>query len=246
MKNFIFSMLVAMVSLFTLSFSLTSCSSNKSGNSSEAGADDSFTETPLFDDYVLISGEVTPDGATKPVVKTGLKKGDKIIIKPKYDGIVFDFAMNVFKCETDPKKYTVADMDGKILREGLYDNVTMDEDSAFYRFRNDEGIAVYSTKAKTSWGMYDDVVTTDNFLFSKKSKKWGMTSLDGKTYFDRVYDKIYVVNYKSERDFDVVTLKDGKWELCDQDQSYYDASETEIKNLIHTPLDPVGVLDVKF
>ncbi len=246
MKNFIFSMLVAMLSLFTSSFVLTSCNSNKSGNSTETGTDDSFTESPLFDDYVVISGEVTIDGYAKPEIKSGLKKGGKVIIQPRFEGIVYDPDIDGFKCETGAEQYTVADMEGNILREGSYSSVTLDEDGAYYRFRNDEGIAVYSTKAKTSWGMYDDVVTTDNFVFSKKNKKWGMTSLDGKTYFERDYDKIYVVNYKSERDFDVVTLKDGKWELCDQDKAYYDASDDEIKKLINYPLDPVGVLDVKF
>ena len=249
MKNFIYSLVTMLVMLFTC-VSLSSCGNDnkpKTAAVDESSEDvgDILSQTELFDGYVVFQSSVVPLGETASQVRAGLKKDGKVIIEPRFANIEYDAALDGFKCYADAQLYTVANMDGKVLREGAYERVDREEDGAIYRFFNKDKMAVYSTKAQTSWGMYEKIVVTKHFVFVKEGNLWGVKSIDGVYEFDKIYNKVYVVNYKSEKKFDVVTCENGKWELCDQDKAYYsDASEAEIKRLIKAPVaEPVGELD---
>ena len=244
MKKFLFSLAAMFIMMFTMC--LTSCNSNKSKDT--ADEEEILSQMEVGNGFISYAVNYTPEGKKEPEVRYGLKdRNGKVLIEPReYLSINYDYDLGCFVCKTNSKQYTVADSTGYIMRYGSYDRVTKDKDGAYYRFYNADGIAVYCTKTKKTWGMYDEVITTDNFIFEKSGSKWGFTSIDGKYYFEKIYDKIYVVNYKSEKEFDVVIYKDGKWELCDQSEAYYDASQTDIKTLIKHPTGPAGVLDVKF
>ena len=251
MKNFIFSLVTMLVMLFTC-VSLSSCgNSNKSKTaepdaSTESSEDigDVLSQVDLFDGYVIFQSSIVPFGETESKVRSGLKKDGKILIEPRFANISYDANLNGFKCYTDTKLYTVADMNGKVLREGGYERVERENDGAVYRFFNKDKMAVYVAKAQNSWGMYEKIVVTDHFVFLKENNLWGVKSLDGNYEFDRAYNRVYIVNYKSAKDFAVVTCIEGEWKLCDQDNAYYDTSEAEIKKLVKFPVgEPVGELD---
>lgn len=241
MKKFYSIMAVAIVALFAMG--LTSCNSNKSNSAGDS--ENKYTETPLINDFVLLSA-TNDDGATV----TGLKKGDQVVIEPEYKSITFNAVDNTFECVVSEdgahKKFTLADADGHIMRPGEYEKVTKD-DYGYYHFFNDEGEAIYSPKAKTSQGMYKEIVIggpNHEFIFCKKDSKWGVFSFDG-LYVEKMYDNVYIADYKNDKSFVIITCKDGEWEMCDQGKVYFDATSAEIKKLVKTS-NPVGFLDVKF
>ena len=171
MKKIFSVMVVAIVAL--CSIVLTSCNSNKSNSASEG--ENKYTESPLINDFVLLS-TVNDDGTAV----TGLKKGDNVVIEPQYKEITYDAVENTFECLVSDdgahRKFTLADADGRIMRPGEYEKVTKDE-YGYYHLFNDEGEAIYSPKAKTSQGMYQKIVIggpNHEFIFCKKDGKWGV------------------------------------------------------------------------
>lgn len=244
MKKIFSVMVVAIVAL--CSIVLTSCNSNKSNSASDG--ENKYTEAPLINDFVLLS-TVNDDGTAV----TGLKKGNDVVIEPQYKEITYDAVDGTFECLVSDdgahRKFTLADTDGRIMRPGEYEKVTKDE-YGYYHFFNDEGEAIYSPKAKTSQGMYQKIVIdgpNHEFIFCKKEGKWGVFSFEG-LYVEKMYDNVYIVNYKSDKSFVVITNKNGEWEMyeqTDKEKLYYDVTAAEIKKLIKTS-EPSGFLDVKF
>lgn len=225
-------------------FTLSSCG-NKSNNT--ANADDEYVtvSTPVAG-YTIIADKADSKSL-------GLKKGTDVLIDPSsdfvsYTKIEYDAALQGFKLYKDATKYVLADMTGHIIRDGAFDKITRDEDGSWYRLYSGELIGVYSPKAKHSWGMYEECKTEKGFVFAKQSGKWGCLNLDESLYMEKQYDKIYVVNYKSEKEFNVFALKDGNWAMFDAKGAEYDTSSAEIKGFLgkRKLSEPVGILDINF
>lgn len=237
-----FSLVVLVIAMCTM---FVACGQKKSTEVKN----DIVSSAQIGNGFTLIAKNVNYLGEKVDYPIYGVQKDGKDIIEANYKKIEFDKELQIFKCYSLDRDndITLITQEGKKLREGNFTEVTLDEDKAYYRFKEADGkIGVYSNKGKTSWGMYDDVVTTDYFIFKKVGEKWGLVTITGEPYWDTDYDKIYVINYKSEKEYDVVMLSGGTWELCNQSKEYYDASQTEIKNLVKKAKDSVGVLNVKW
>lgn len=237
-------MVVAIVAL--CSIVLTSCNSNKSNSASEG--ENKYTEAPLIDDFVLLS-TVNDDGTAV----TGLKKGNDVVIEPQYKEITYDAVDGTFECLVSDdgahRKFTLADTDGRIMRPGEYEKVTKDE-YGYYHFFNDEGEAIYSPSAKKSLGMYEKISIggpNHEFIFCKKDGKWGVSTFGDIFFLEKVYDRVYIVNYKNDKSFVVITQKGDDWEMyeqTDKEKLYFDVTAAEIRKL--TKNSESGFLDVKF
>ena len=247
MKKIVSFMVVAIVALCAMV--LTSCNSNKSNSVSNGnGGGNEYSESPLIGDFVLLSS-VNADGTTV----TGLKKGDKVVIEPQFREITYDAVNGTFECLVSDdgahRKFTLADADGHIMRPGEYEKFTKDE-YGYYHLFNDEGEAIYSPSAKKSLGMYEKISIggpKHEFLFCKKDGKWGVSTFGDIFYLEKMYDRVYIVNYKNDKSFVVITQKGDEWEMyeqTDKEKLYYDVTAAEIRKL--TKDRESGFLDVKF
>ncbi len=242
MKKF-FAYLVLAIALILAAVSLVSC------NNKPQAEEKKVEKQHLIGDFFAFKGEVVSLDNAAPKMQYGILKGDSVILAPQYDKIVWDKGFDGFRCYTGTKNFTIADTQGKVLRFGAYAKVTRENDGEFYYFYDEDGkIAVYSKQAGRSWGMYDEVVIDKTFLFCREGKDWGVISFNQKLYLNKDYNNIYVVNFKNENDYSVITCKNGEWEMFDQDQKYYDASSAELKRMCNKPAKgkAVGVLNINF
>lgn len=227
-------------------FMLSSCG-DKSNNTAANAADEYVTVSTPVAGYTIIADKADSKSL-------GLKKGEEVLIDPSsdftsYTKIEYDAALKGFKLYNDGAKYVLADMDGHIIRDGAFDKITRDEDGAWYRLYSGELVGVYSVKAKHSWGMYKECKTDKEFIFAKpEGGKWGCMTTDESLYMEKQYDKIYIVNYKNPKDFNVFALKGSTWSMFDAKGAEYDTSSAEIKGFLgkRKLSEPVGILDISF
>lgn len=243
MKKF-FAYLILAIALVLATVTLVSCSSKPQVEEKKV------EKVLLVGDYFSFKDEVVAllDNAT-PKMQYGIMKGDSVILAPQYDKIAWDKDLNAFRCYTGTKNFTIADTNGKVLRHGAYAKITRENDGEFYYFFGENGkIAIYCKQAEKSWGMYDEVVVDKTFVFCREGKNWGVASFNQKLYLDKDYSNIYVVNFKNENDYSVITCKNGEWTMFDQDQKYYDAPSAELKRMCNKPAKgkAVGVLNINF
>ena len=242
MKKF-FAYLILAITLVLAAVTLVSCSSKPQVEEKKV------EKVLLVGDYFSFKDEVIALDNATPKMQYGIMKGDSVILAPQYDKIAWDKDLNAFRCYTGTKNFTIADTNGKVLRHGAYAKITRENDGEFYYFFGENGkIAIYCKQAEKSWGMYDEVVVDKTFVFCHEGKNWGVASFNQKLYLDKDYSNIYVVNFKNENDYSVITCKNGEWTMFDQDQKYYDAPSAELKRMCIKPAKgkAVGVLNINF
>lgn len=237
MKKFLFLMVAV------LAIVLTSCSSNKKSKENQSSvAEPKALVTPLFDGYALVNQADSQTG----IHKFGLQLNDKVIIEPAYRNVVYDPALDGFKCYSDNKNFVLADMTGHIVCYGNYETAEK-KDSLFF-FHGEEGYAVYNSSAKKSLGIYNKIDVQGQFVFYQKDGKWGVQTFDGKFNRPNVYSHIFIVNFKNMNDFAVASCQDDSWELTDQSGAYYNVTPLQVKQLLSGHIgDRYGLLrKVKF
>ncbi|MDO4162055.1 MAG: hypothetical protein Q4D80_03495 [Pseudomonadota bacterium] len=235
--------ILAVIAIAMITVCVTSCGNKKAPEAKS----DIVSQTQLAGGYSIVAKNVNIFGEKVEQPVFGVQKNGKDLIEADYTKIELDKKLNVFKCYASNGEISLRTTDGKTIRTGIFTEVTLDENGAYYRFKDKEGkVGVYSTKGKTSWGMYDDVITTDYFIFKKTGDRWGFVTITGEPNWDAEYDKIYVLNYKDKKHYDIVMLSNGTWEMCDQDKKYYDASQSDIKGLIGKTKAPAGLIDKKW
>lgn len=170
---------------------------------------------PLQGDFVLVGH---PD--ENNVMQYGLNLKDDIVLYAIFDTIYWDKDLNGFVAKSSTET-SLVNTEGEDLCPGgeAYDSITLMGD--YYRFVGKDNIAYYDTTNGRAWGPFDSIVIADNFFFLKEGENWGLYLKDGTIILDRKYSNIYVVNYKSEKDFNVVCHSQNEWFMLNAEGAYY-------------------------
>ena len=112
----------------------------------------------------------------------------------------------------------------------------------------DEQVSLYMPKTGYIFGPYREISVYADKLFVKSHIGWGLLDKEYRYLEDRVYDKLYIINQKSAKEYDVLKQKDGEWMMTTSDGASYDDESVReaVKVLKKKKVEgPIGVLDIK-
>lgn len=180
---------------------------------------------------VLASGDAFSDVSDQLFSKVEYNEKAKLVLG--YNGKTF-FAYN---------------LEGQQRGAGNFDKLEI-SDGLVYMTGNGGKISIYHPVKNSIFGQYSEASVVGDKIFAKGPNGWGLYDFDYHYLQDMVYEKLYIVNQKNEKEYDVLRLRNGEWSLVSSDESVYDEpsvkSAVKLLNKKFKPTEPVGVIDMKF
>ena len=124
------------------------------------------------------------------------------------------------------------------------------KDGKAYLTSVDDKTSLYLSDKGTIFGPYLKINLVDDKIFACNVAGWGLLDTDYNYLQDMVYEKLYILNQKDKKKYDVLRCRAGKWTMVTSDDAEYDPRAVKI--VVTTlekkvkPTEPVGVLSAKF
>ncbi len=197
----------------------------------------------------IYTEQVTVDGSVgHKLVKlsdAGATMGlsDQVYTKVTYDSqakLILAYSGSTFTC---------FNLEGQSRGAGGYEKIKTLSDGKVY-LTGANKTTLYLPEKGSVFGPYDELNVIGNKIFAKGPKGWGLLDTDYNYLQDMVFEKLYIINQKSEKDYDVLRCRAGKWEMVSSDESVYDEpsvkAAVKLLNKKAKPSADIGVLDMKF
>ena len=162
-----------------------------------------------------------------------------------YAKISFDKENNFIKAEKAGGGFDLYKVDANRLGSDTYDSMEAATGKAVF-IKKGERTALYLPEKGFFFGPYASVKLEGNLIFACGTTKWGLLNTNYDYLQDMVFDKLYVINQKSEKEYDVLRCRDGKWSMVTASGAEYEDGDVKaaVKWLEKTakPKGPVGTL----
>lgn len=182
--------------------------------------------------------------------KFGVKNGEVTIVDARFDAISYNQSVNVLEA-VSADETTLFGLDGGQLFSAK-DFTTEPAGDGFFRMKAGEKTYLIGTGAvKGSWGPFDDIQISGNYLFFRGEDGWGIATTDHRGLAPRRFSKAYVVD--NGKTFGVLVMNRDGWALYDKtgvsDGVQYDIPSKVLAKQVaklKLPAEPYGVIKVSW
>lgn len=182
--------------------------------------------------------------------KFGVKNGEVTIVDARFDAISYNQSVNVIEA-LSADETTLFSLDGSQLFSAK-DFTTEPAGDGFFRMKSGEKVYMIATGAvKGSWGPFDDIQISGNYLFFRGEDGWGIATVSHQGLAPRRFSKAYVVD--NGKTFGVLVMNRDGWALYDKtgvsDGVQYDIPSKVLAKQVaklKLPAEPYGVIKVSW
>lgn len=174
----------------------------------------------------------------------------QMVDKHIYLKFEYDEASNIIKAYKTADLFDMYKADATPLRnETAFKSLTVEGEVIWLKDENAAKL-LYVPKTGYLFGPYRDIFLCDNLIIFYGLKAYGMYDMDYNYLIEAKYDNIYIVNRKSEKEYDVLLCEGENWTLQNAlGKAYPGAKTSAVLSMLQKkfkPEAPCGELPLKY